>query len=357
MDSAVKELLLLILPTVSSFMQVDKRILEAEYEVHTLYLDQDRSRLRYLLSIARMKWFLLTKPSYKRVAVWFADYHAAPAVLLSKWLGKKTLLFIGGYDAVRYPELKMGVYCSPLRRFCASLALRNCTHIVANHTALLSSENYYYNPSGHPEGIYRLLPNLSTPASVVFNAVPADAPTELNGARIRRILTVGGTPRWQDFYNKGYDLLLEVARRRPDMQFVFVGINPAWIGKLKDQKQDTQLPNVTIYEHLPHQQVLELMRESLVYAQPSISEGMPNALMEAMLQGCTPVGSKVAGIPTLIGDLGYVFSERSSLALEGALDEALSHPLDPATVSTWISTHFGFETRKQALLRVTRKYL
>jgi glycosyltransferase involved in cell wall biosynthesis len=34
-------------------------------------------------------------------------------------------------------------------------------------------------------------------------------------------------------------------------------------------------------------------------------EGLPNALCEAMLCGCVPVGTKRNGIPTAIGDCGF----------------------------------------------------
>ena len=38
-----------------------------------------------------------------------------------------------------------------------------------------------------------------------------------------------------------------------------------------------------------------------VYAQPSLTEGMPRALIEAMSRGCYCIGTRVGGIPELIG--------------------------------------------------------
>jgi len=37
---------------------------------------------------------------------WFADYHSAVMVFVAKLTGKKSVVFIGGQEAVLYPELK-----------------------------------------------------------------------------------------------------------------------------------------------------------------------------------------------------------------------------------------------------------
>ncbi|MGC9362585.1 MAG: glycosyltransferase family 4 protein, partial [Candidatus Syntrophosphaera sp.] len=269
---------------------------------------------------------------------------------ISRLRGRKCYIFIGGYDAACYPELGYGVFCSPFRAFCARMALKTCTHVIANHRALLSSENAYYDPSGHPEGIYKLIPNLATPASVIFNAVASPPPSDLGQPRKKQILTVGTTPRLRDFYNKGFDLLTQVAGRRPDLRFVFVGIREQWLAELDRLFRLRELSNIRLASHLAHGQLLGLMKESAVYAQPSISEGMPNALMEAMLMGCVPVGSDVAGIPTVIGEFGFVFSRRGPKLLEDALDKALACDADRKAISAGIRERFSFEARKDKLL-------
>jgi len=347
--------LLLVLPTCSSFMDVDKQILRQSYRVKTVHLEQDRSRWRYLKRNFILCLTLFRSPGFKLVVVWFADYHAAPVVLLSRLLGKKTVVFIGGYDAVKYPRLGMGVYCSPLRGFCARLALKNCSLVIANHAALLSSQNTYYDPQGHPEGVYQLIRGLGTPSKVVHNACPIEPEAEVAISRKRQILTVGSTPRLNDFYNKGFDLLLEVAKRRPDLNFVFVGISLRWLPELLRKHQLEALPNLTIHTWLHQPKMLELMRQSSVYAQPSISEGMPNALMEAMALGCVPVGSNVAGIPLIIGEHGFVIDRRDPASLEAALDKALAAQPDRQAISDHIRLHFNRDRRAQRLLEALKE--
>lgn len=333
-------------------MEMDKKILSSEYRLHTVHLRQERGRLRYLLGILVSLLTILRSADCKQVLIWFADYHAAPSVLLAKLLGKRSLIFIGGYDAVKYPELGMGVYCSFWRGLCARVALRNCDHIISNHPALLSSLNRYYKPQGHPDGIYKLVPGLKTSSSVIYNAVDESRNIDLTKPRKRQILTVGSTPRFNDFYNKGFDLLLEIAKRRPDLSFVCVGIAESWLPDLDKLFGLSALSNVSIIPSLPHSELLSLMQCSLVYAQPSISEGMPNALMEAMLMGCIPVGSDVAGIPTVIGEAGFLVQNRDSHALESALDEALTCSRDIHAISAGIVSRFNMDRRRQQLLHL-----
>lgn len=331
-------------------MRVDEEILGSAYGVQTVLLGQDRGKACYLRRMFLMAVKIATARKARLVLVWFADYHAAVAVLISKLLKKRTFIFIGGYDAVKYPKLGMGVYCSFLRGVCARYALRHCDHIISNHQALLSSDNFYYDPKGHAEGIYRLIPDLPTLSSVIHNAISVKSTPELPKERRNQILTVGSTPRFNDFLNKGYDLLLEVARRRQDLSFVFVGISREWLPELQRLYHIGSFSNLEIHPKLPQQDVIRLMQESRIYAQPSISEGMPNSLMEAMLMGCIPVGSKVAGIPTVIADQGFVFERRTSQDLERALDQALASKYDPLAIACSLRARFGFEIRKEKLL-------
>ena len=51
----------------------------------------------------------------------------------------------------------------------------------------------------------------------------------------------------------------------------------------------------------------EYFSESQYYIQASRIEGLPNALCEAMLCECIPIGNAVFGIPKAIGNTGLIF--------------------------------------------------
>lgn len=53
---------------------------------------------------------------------------------------------------------------------------------------------------------------------------------------------------------------------------------------------------------LPHDKVTEMLDDMDLYIQPSKQEGLPRALIEGMSRALPAVGTRVAGIPELLGD-------------------------------------------------------
>lgn len=119
------------------------------------------------------------------------------------------------------------------------------------------------------------MPGLKTPASVVHNAITTETAPSFTSERQPKILTVGTTPRLQDFYNKGYDLLIEVARRRPDLNFIFVGLRREWLAELDARHSFSRLPNLEIIPWLAHAELLQLMGDCAVYASPRSPKACP----------------------------------------------------------------------------------
>ena len=51
-----------------------------------------------------------------------------------------------------------------------------------------------------------------------------------------------------------------------------------------------------------HDEVFRLLDQCDIYVQPSLQEGLPRALVEAMSRGCPAVGARTGGIPELLPD-------------------------------------------------------
>ena len=61
---------------------------------------------------------------------------------------------------------------------------------------------------------------------------------------------------------------------------------------------------------LPHEKVFELLDTIDIYVQPSLQEGLPRAMIEAMSRACPCIGTNAGGIPELI-QAEYVFKKRN----------------------------------------------
>jgi glycosyltransferase involved in cell wall biosynthesis len=341
--------LILIKPSQSTFIRLEERILRRIGSLTSIYIRQDQGRIAYAKGLISMCLRLLFAPTQSIVLIWFADYHSALATAICSIRKLKTLIFVGGYDAVSYPELGMGVFTHRYRSMAASYALRRCSLIVSNHEALIRSSNTYYNPRGHLEGVQNLVPKLSTPCKTVYNAVSYQGVVDLSKTRQNRVIAIGTTPRFMDIVNKGYDLLFDAAKSMPDIVFIIVGIRKQWHGELQKKYCVESIHNLQIVDYLPQAQLIPLLETSKVFVQASISEGMPNALMEAMLCGCIPVGSQVSGIPTVIGEFGYLLDNRDPLLLQKAIKQALISEYSPHDISSWIKDNFSFDKRLASL--------
>jgi L-malate glycosyltransferase len=74
--------------------------------------------------------------------------------------------------------------------------------------------------------------------------------------------------------------------------------------------------------------VADVLRRIDVFVLPSLSEGLSNALMEAMACGCCVIASEVGGNPELVSDgaTGLLFPSRNREALIARLSEVLGDP-------------------------------
>jgi len=348
-----------IKPANSSFIRGDQSILEKQYEVKAFLMDQNKNKLKYGWKLFCLFFYLLSNLFVKDVVFvsWFADYHSALMAFVAKLTRKKSIILIGGQEAVCYPELKKGVYRKKIRGVCVKYALRNTTLIIANHKSLIYHENKYYNTEHpHIDGIQHYVQPLNTNIEILYNGIDTRLfnRDESIVKQADLILTVGTMSQVGDFYNKGFDLFIQVAERNKHLSFVLIGLNPKYSDWTEKNYHVSKIPNLQIiYSFCPQKVLNQKYNQASVFVQASITEGMPNTLSEAMLLECIPVGSNVNGIPDAIGDTGIVVKHRKVEELEKAILEALNLTTGKAARQRVLNL-FSFNLREEKLLKITK---
>lgn len=350
-----------IKPNNSSFIRNDEKIFSRHFKVESILLQQSKGNIIYGINLLKLLVRLIIKSIDRSVIFvsWFGDYHSAIASFVGKLTGIKTFIFIGGQEAVLYPDLQKGVYRQTIRAAFVKYALKNTDLIIANHSSLLYHENYYYNATNpHIDGIKHYVKGLNTPTEILYNGIDTDK--FLRDVTIEKsdnlILTVGTMHHTGDFYNKGFDLFIEAAKINPDLNFVLIGLNPNYLKWTDENYGASNIKNLRIIPSFCPQELLnEMYNKAKVFVQASITEGMPNTLSEAMLLECIPVGSNVNGIPDAIGNTGIIIKQRNVTELSKAIRAALQ--LKTAKLARErVIEQFSLAVRETKLLEIMHQH-
>ena len=170
---------------------------------------------------------------------------------------------------------------------------------------------------------------------VIYNGVDPDAWGGEGAPEVRRLLgiptdaavvgTVGSL-----YPVKGHAYLIRAARlileRRPNVHFVLVGGGPLE-GDLRAQAEALGIrKQVHLVGH--REDVRRLLGAMDIFALPSLSEGLPLALLQAMAAGKTPVVTEVGGVPEVVrdGETGFAVPPANPEALADGVIRLLESP-------------------------------
>jgi glycosyltransferase involved in cell wall biosynthesis len=244
-------------------------------------------------------------------------YRKATAVALIKALGRPVVLhFHAGAGDIRAFEQRLG----PIRLGLMRWAFPQADGVIAVSRASAVE-------------VQRILGFESI--GVVPNAAPsidASATGRPSDDARPNIVYLGG------FANpvKGSDVLLEALPRvlaahpQADVLLAGPGEPPAAAQALLDH------PRVRWAGYLEGEGKAAAMRDAQVFVMPSISEGMPVALLEAMAYGLAIVATRVGGIPEVVeeGVDAVLVNPQDAEALASALDDMLSDPVRRGMLGT-----------------------
>ena len=160
-----------------------------------------------------------------------------------------------------------------------------------------------------------MLRNRSQPSS---NSVPAGIPLVVNPRGFRP-----GSLR-NDVFFESIPLVLA---RQPEARFVCPGMEGqtealGWIQQLKIGDQVRLLPT------LPQEQLWELFLRADAFVSPSVHDGTPNSLLEAMACGCVPIVGDIESMREWItpGVNGMLVDSSQPQSLSDAVLFALENP-------------------------------
>jgi glycosyltransferase involved in cell wall biosynthesis len=243
--------------------------------------------------------------------IWFAGGHAFLAVLLCKLFRKKSLIVVGGFDVANVPEINYGRFTQGwTKRFSTKLALEYANKVLvvdpslkedAIRNAKIDGHNIDYLPTGYDSERFKP-----------------------GGDKENLVITVGYVSA-SVIQRKGFDTFVKAASSLPDARFLLIG-KP--IDESQDSLKKLAPENVDFTGFVSDDELLRYYQRAKVYCQLSAYEGLPNALCEAMLCECVPVGTKRNGIPTAIGETGYYVPYGEPVATAEAIAKALQAPKD-----------------------------
>jgi glycosyltransferase involved in cell wall biosynthesis len=276
-------------------------------DVHLLNRHHDVDRLTTHGFLAPFKTLLRLLPvdlSY----TWFATTDAYWIVLLSRLLGKSSIIVVDSVDPTDQRSLRGGIWLNPWRTPLVKYAVRHADRVLV--VAPMLKEQLKMLCGYHGANIAWVPMGFD-----VTQWVPADSTQS-------RVLTVAACADASRLRAKGIDFLVSCAQKMPEVKFTV-------IGTLRETALGAGIPDAGNVEYLPQVPRSELAnhyRATRVYFLPSASEGMPNSLCEAMLCGCIPVATEVGAVPEILGGTGFRVQHGDTEGAVRALRSALEAP-------------------------------
>lgn len=321
-----------------SFVKSDISILEAlGFRVYKIHSRPEKNLLFFLLNRIREKLKSILFISRSKVLIsWFNDYHSFIPILFSKLFFKKSIIIVGGYDAIVDNKNNHGLFFkSGLRSAIAKLNYKMVNEVWIVHKSLENGCDFAKQKFNIISGVRRF----TSKKNIVIKELNTGYDTRFwnydQNEEKTGVLTAAFFSEKRVINIKGLNIFNKLASLLPNVNFTIVGESGIRISDFINLESNIKVMGVQTKS-----QMKKLYQNNKFYFQGSRLEGLPNSLCEAMLCGCIPVGSRVFGIPDAIGKTGILFDT------EKDLDKIVE----------FINSDFGVTDFKKARNQVVRKY-
>ena len=278
----------------------------------------------------------------------FVGYQTILPIIFSKLTARPVVCIMGGLECIKFPSVKTGSYIKPFFGAVTKWCLKHATHLCPVHDSLILTD-YTYQDDDYPKQGYKYFdPECNTPVTVIRNGYDASKWQPAKVKTPNTFITVAHGIDEDHLYRlKGIDLIMEVAPSFPHCIFTIVG------GR-KEKLIQNAPSNIHFAGEVANDKLHDLLGSQEYYLQLSIIEGFPNALCEAMLCGCIPIGSNVGAIPEIINDEKLILKRKDIQQLKTIIDLALTIDKKAAAVSARerIKNNYPIERRAGSFLEL-----
>ena len=334
-----KKRILFIYSPWTTFTKTDYDILASKYEVAKYQFKPKKGLIKVGLQFLKQLFFLAFNIwRFDIIYIWFGDYHSFLPVLFSKIFRKKSFVVIGGYDVANLPKINYGSLSRPLRKKLTLFSFRYatlCLPVV----------------EGLEEKLKQICPKAKSKTIHTGYQFRLNENIDFDIPREKIILTVSITENYQRFMVKGLDRFKELAEKLPDYKFIVVGVQEA-----AKSLFDPLPENLFLYPPVEQHELILFYKQASYYAQLSRSEGLPNALCEAMLYGCIPLGIDVGGIGVAIG-LHGLFLKIWNIGDVISFIQSLENKVSRQSISQSIIEKFSLSKRRLELMNFVERSL
>jgi glycosyltransferase involved in cell wall biosynthesis len=221
---------------------------------------------------------------------WFAFPAGSVGVLYGKTFRKPVIVNAVGVDVAQVPSIGYGL---PLKRRWRSLL--KWTLMRADRVIAISQES--------ANNARRVV---SRDVEIIYEGVNVEKfrPVEVAKPRENVILTVGIISK-ANVRRKGFDTLIKsipfVVKEIRNVKFVFVGKKKDGYSILKDLAEKLGvLEYVDFAGYKSDEELLKLFNQCAIFAFPSIHEGFPTVISEALACEKPVIGTRLAAIPEVV---------------------------------------------------------
>jgi glycosyltransferase involved in cell wall biosynthesis len=288
----------------------------------TLPIEPIRKRNYYLVAKSCIKKLSRTVENFDLIHAHFLELGAVGTILKNQY-DEPLIVTLHGGD-VYYLPFKDSWYNS-LTRFVLTEADQVITVCKFNAEKLLSlgvsSKKLHVIPNGYNETIFHPIPL-------------CEARNRLSLPLNRKILLSVGDLIQVKGHSYLIDAMRFIMKRWDDAILIIVGSGPL---KESLQKKIMRLglsEKVLLVGSKKHEETSIWMNASDIFILPSLKEGFPTVIPEAMACGKPVVATNVGGIPEAIthNDLGILVNPRDSEELASAMLEALERKWNPEVI-------------------------